>query len=60
MRHILTMNMARIGAAAIAHRGVRRRNANLLRTACGSIEDCVLVVAAAKTAINSKHGMRIH
>jgi len=48
--------MARIAAAAIAvgaQRGVRRRNANLLRTACGMRINgrCVPVVAAAETAI---------
>jgi len=37
-----TKNMARIGAVAIAPRGVRRRNTKLLRTACGSMEDMYL------------------
>jgi len=47
--------MARIGAAAIAQRGVRRRYAKLLRTACGSMEDVYLSYRLPKQQFNSNH-----
>jgi len=55
--------MARIGAAAIAvgaQLGVRRTNADLLRTACGSMEDVYLSSRLPKQQFNSNHGTRIH
>jgi len=55
-----TKNMARIGAAAIAPRGVRRRNTKLSRTACGSMEDVYLSYRLPKQQFNSNHGPRIH
>ena len=47
--------MARIEAAAIAQRGVRRRYAKLLRTACGSMEDVYLSYRLPKQQFNSNH-----
>jgi len=58
MRH--TKNMARIGAAVITPRGVRRRNTKLLRTAWGSMEDVYLSYRLPKKQFNSNHGPRIH
>jgi len=55
-----TKNMARIGAAAIAPRGVRHGNTKLLRTAWGSMEDVYLSYRLPKQQFNSNHGPRIH
>jgi len=52
--------MARIGAAAIAPRGVRRRNTKLLITECGSMEGVYLSYRLPKQQFNSNHGPRIH
>jgi len=55
--------MVWIGAAAIAdgaQRGVRRRNAKLLRTAGGSMEDVYLSYRLPKQQLNSNHGPQIH